>query len=115
MSRRYDYYTGVTFRAYSPGLNQPVLGGGRYALEGGLPGAGFAIGLERLARAAAAALPPEPEVVLALDLAGAQTARAAGLHAELAWTDDRAALDAYSRERGITRWIAGHTWQEVGA
>ncbi|WP_412028946.1 ATP phosphoribosyltransferase regulatory subunit [Deinococcus yunweiensis] len=114
VSRRYDYYTGVTFRAYSPGLNQPVLGGGRYALEGGLPGAGFAIGLERLARAAAAALPPEPEVVLALDLAGAQTARAAGLHAELAWTDDRAALGVYSRERGITRWIAGHTWQEVG-
>ncbi|MBB5375032.1 ATP phosphoribosyltransferase regulatory subunit [Deinococcus metalli] len=113
VSRRYDYYTGVTFRAYSSGLNQPVLGGGRYALEGGLPGAGFAIGLERLARAAASALPPEPEVVLALDLAGAQAARDAGLHAELAWTDDRAALSAYSRERGITRWIAGNGWLEV--
>jgi ATP phosphoribosyltransferase regulatory subunit len=113
VSRRYDYYTGVTFRAYSAGLNQPVLGGGRYALEGGLPGAGFAIGLERLARAAAHALPPEPEVVLALDLEGAQVARAAGLHAELAWTDDAEVLRAYSRERGITRWIGNHRWQEV--
>ncbi|WP_309572143.1 ATP phosphoribosyltransferase regulatory subunit [Deinococcus sp.] len=115
VSRRYDYYTGVTFRAYSPGLNQPVLGGGRYALEGGLPGAGFAIGLERLARAAASALPAEPEVVLALDLEGAQTARGAGLHAELAWTDDLAALRAYCQLRGIDRWITGTTWQEVSA
>ena len=115
VSRRYDYYTGVTFRAYSPGLNQPVLGGGRYALDGGLPGAGFAIGLERLARAAAPTLPAEPEVVLALDLEGARTARDQGLSAELAWTDDLAALRAYSRERGIHRWIKGTTWQEVEA
>lgn len=115
VSRRYDYYTGLTFRAYAPGLNQPVLGGGRYALEGGLPGAGFAIGLERLTRAIAATLPPEPEVVLALDLAGADHARAAGLHAELAWTDDRQELLSFSRARGIRRWIQDEHWTEVEA
>ncbi|MFD1730557.1 ATP phosphoribosyltransferase regulatory subunit [Deinococcus malanensis] len=58
VSRRYGYYTGVTFRAYADGLNQPVLGGGRYALEDGLPGAGFAIGLERLTGVLAPLLPP---------------------------------------------------------
>lgn len=113
VSRRYDYYTGLTFRAYAPGINQPVLGGGRYALEGGLPGAGFAVGLERLTRAMAAKFPPEPEVVLALDLPGAETARAAGLRAELAWTDDRAELLAFSRARGIRRWASGSAVTEV--
>nr|WP_233555365.1 ATP phosphoribosyltransferase regulatory subunit [Deinococcus sp. RM] len=106
VSRRYDYYTGLTFRAYAPGLNQPVLGGGRYALEGGLPGAGFALGLERLMRALAGDLPPEPELVLALDLAAADAARAQGLHAELAWTDDRTELQAFSAARGIHRWAS---------
>ncbi|QFP76362.1 ATP phosphoribosyltransferase regulatory subunit [Deinococcus sp. AJ005] len=110
-SRRYDYYTGLTFRAYAAGLNQPVLGGGRYTLDsgsnGGLPGAGFAVGLERLLRAAAPQLPPQPEVVLALDAAGAEAARDAGLCAELAWTDDLDGLRRYSAERGIHRWARG--------
>lgn len=113
-SRRYGYYTGLTFRAYAEGLNQPVLGGGRYDL-GGLPGAGFAIGLERLTDVAAAGLAPEPEVVLALDDAGAWAARAAGLVAELAWTDDRAELLAYCVRRGIRRWAQGDTLTEVSA
>lgn len=106
-SRRYDYYTGLTFRAYAAGLNQPVLGGGRYTLDGGLPGAGFAVGLERLLRAAAPLLPPQPEVVLALDAAGAGTAREQGLCAELAWTDDLDELRRYSAARGIHRWARG--------
>lgn len=113
-SRRYGYYTGITFRAYAEGLNQPVLGGGRYDL-GGLPGAGFAIGLERLTEVTAAKLPPEPEVVLALDAAGAETARAAGLVAELAWTEDRAELLAYCARRGIRRWAQGNGLSEVSA
>ncbi|EYB67950.1 ATP phosphoribosyltransferase [Deinococcus phoenicis] len=113
-SRRYGYYTGITFRAYAEGLNQPVLGGGRYDL-GGLPGAGFAIGLERLTEVTAANLPPEPELVLALDPAGADLARAAGIVAELAWTDDREALLTYCRRRGIRRWARGNTLTEVTA
>ncbi|GGO23701.1 ATP phosphoribosyltransferase regulatory subunit [Deinococcus humi] len=113
-SRRYDYYTGLTFRAYAAGLNQPVLGGGRYTLEGGLPGAGFAMGLERLLRAAAPQLPPQPEVVLALDAAGAETARGQGLCAELAWTDDLTELRRYSAARGIRRWARGSGLFEAG-
>ena len=113
VSRRYGYYTGLTFRAYTNGINQPVLGGGRYALDGGLPGAGFAIGLERLTRAIPPGIPPEPPRVLALDLQAAQAARNAGLIAELAWTDDLAELRAYANARGIHRLVRGADMQEV--
>ncbi|WP_019010103.1 ATP phosphoribosyltransferase regulatory subunit [Deinococcus aquatilis] len=113
VSRRYGYYTGLTFRAYADGLNQPVLGGGRYALEGGLPGAGFAVGLERLTGVLAPTLPPEPEVVLALDLAGAALARASGLTAELAWTDDETELRKFCVARGIARMVQGETFTAV--
>lgn len=115
VSRRYGYYTGLTFRAYTSGINQPVLGGGRYALEGGLPGAGFAIGLERLARAIPPGIPPEPERVLALDLEAAQAARNAGMIAELAWTDDVVKLRAYADSHGIGRLLRGADMQEVSA
>lgn len=51
--RGFDYYTGVVFEAYAPGLGLAVAGGGRYdavlARYGApAPAAGFAIGLERL-------------------------------------------------------------------
>lgn len=105
-SRRYGYYTGLTFRALEGGQNQPVLGGGRYALEDGRPGAGFAVGLERLTAALAASRHAEPEVVLALDPVGAAAARDRGLIAELAWTDDRAELRRHAAARGITRLLS---------
>ena len=112
-SRRYGYYTGLTFRAYVDGINQPVLGGGRYALPGGLPGAGFAIGLERLAAAAPAYPPDEPATVLALDFAAAAAARATGLRAELAWTDNGAELRRFAQARGLRRWVQGHELRDV--
>lgn len=48
MARRLSYYTGMTFRAYTPEFGQPLLGGGRY--DGALlaSAAGFSLGLERL-------------------------------------------------------------------
>ncbi len=51
--RGFDYYTGVIFEAYAPGLGVPVGAGGRYdelLAEFGAPApaAGFAVGLERL-------------------------------------------------------------------
>ena len=51
--RSFDYYTGLIFEAYAPGLGVPVGGGGRYdklLSEFGrpAPAAGFAVGLERL-------------------------------------------------------------------
>lgn len=100
MSRRYTYYTGVTFRAYKPGFPQPLLGGGRY--DTGIPGAGFAVGLERLTEALG--VPPlEPEMVLALDVPSARWAQEQGLRSELAWTDDARELAEYARVRGICR------------
>ncbi len=115
MSRRYDYYTGFTFRAYVAGHAQQVLGGGRYGgrAEGAqadssqLEGAGFAIGLERLAHIAALCPSPSAEAVLALGEAGVRLAHAQGLIAERAWTDDPAALLNYAQARHITRVASG--------
>jgi ATP phosphoribosyltransferase regulatory subunit len=57
--RDFDYYTGMVFEAYLPGLGTPVGGGGRYdnlLAEFGYPApaAGFAFGIEKLERALAA-------------------------------------------------------------
>lgn len=51
MARRLSYYTGMTFRVYTPDFGQPLVGGGRY--DGALlpHAAGFTIGLERLLKA----------------------------------------------------------------
>lgn len=51
--RSFDYYTGLVFEGYAPGLGVPLGGGGRYdklLAEFGQPqpAAGFALGLERL-------------------------------------------------------------------
>ena len=115
MSRRYGYYSGYTFRAYVAGHAQPVLGGGRY---GGRtdewPGAGFAVGLERLTEVAARHLPPEREAVLALDEAGVRHAHALGLVAERAWTNDTAQLQRYAAARGLRRMVRGESFSWVG-
>ncbi len=115
MSRRYGYYSGYTFRAYVAGHAQPVLGGGRYGGRAGeWPGAGFAVGLERLTEVAARHLPPEREVVLALDEAGVRHAQALGLVAERAWTDDAAELQRYAAARGLSRMVRGETFMLAG-
>ena len=52
----FDYYTGLVFKAYAPGLSDPVGSGGRYdrvfdgvfAASDQVPAAGFAFSLERL-------------------------------------------------------------------
>ncbi|MCX7779761.1 MAG: ATP phosphoribosyltransferase regulatory subunit [Negativicutes bacterium] len=51
--RDFDYYTGMVFEGYTPGLGFPVCGGGRYdrmlAFFGmDCPATGFALGIERL-------------------------------------------------------------------
>jgi len=48
-----DYYTGVIFEAWAPGVGLPVASGGRYdglpaRFEWEVPGAGFAVALDRL-------------------------------------------------------------------
>ncbi|BAW01645.1 ATP phosphoribosyltransferase [Thermus thermophilus] len=97
MARRYEYYSGIFFRAYTPGFGLPLLGGGRY--DGALfpKAAGFALGVERLLEALQ--LPKEEEApeVLALDLKAlrrfAQERRTELFHGE-----DPV---AYARRRGI--------------
>lgn len=63
--RDFDYYTGIVFEGYAPGLGYPVCGGGRYDNLLGkfgydCPAIGFALGLERimLAQNASPGLPP---------------------------------------------------------
>ncbi len=115
MSRRYGYYSGFTFRAYAEGSPRQILGGGRYDAPDGVGGAGFALGLERLTEVAARHLPPEPEVVLALDAAGAEHARRLGLIAEGIWTEDPAELARYTARRGIVRAVRGEVFGPLEA
>ncbi|MFD3004541.1 ATP phosphoribosyltransferase regulatory subunit [Thermus tengchongensis] len=97
MARRYEYYSGIFFRAYTPGFGLPLLGGGRY--DGALlpRAAGFAIGVER---ALEALKPPRVDVspeVLALDLKALR--RFAGeRRVELFHGEDPV---AYAKARGI--------------
>jgi ATP phosphoribosyltransferase regulatory subunit len=91
--RGLDYYTGLVFRAYAPGLGFEVGGGGRYdallaRFGRPLPAVGFMLGLDRLALLlerqgiAAPAAPPAAERVggdaLGQDLARARALRTAG-------------------------------------
>jgi ATP phosphoribosyltransferase regulatory subunit len=51
--RSLDYYTGVVFEGYAPGVGSPVMGGGRYdnlltAFGGDAPATGFALEMDRL-------------------------------------------------------------------
>jgi ATP phosphoribosyltransferase regulatory subunit len=88
-----DYYTGLVFRAYAPGLGFEVGGGGRYdsllaRFGRPMPAVGFMLGLDRVALllgrqgGRAGASPPSAEVVDAADagaaLAQARARRAAG-------------------------------------
>jgi ATP phosphoribosyltransferase regulatory subunit len=53
MIRDFDYYTGIVFEGYTPGLGFPICGGGRYdkllaAFGSDAPATGFALGMERM-------------------------------------------------------------------
>jgi ATP phosphoribosyltransferase regulatory subunit len=114
--RAFDYYTGIVFEGYVPGLGFPVCGGGRY--DGLLeqfgfpcPATGFAIGIERLLlarnniRIASSSVPPKYLVAgpsLALLLREAQRLRQQGAIIELevsGWT--RAEAEQQARDRAV--------------
>ncbi len=77
----YDYYTGLTFQVWAPGLGAPLGGGGRYdrlmaQLGRDLPAVGFSLALDALVRAAedgpagpALAAAPTPVALAGDDLA----------------------------------------------
>jgi len=97
MARRYEYYSGIFFRAYTPGFGLPLLGGGRY--DGALfpKAAGFALGVERLLEALRLPKEEEPPEVLALDLKALRRF-ARERRTELFHGEDPV---AYARRRGI--------------
>lgn len=103
MARRLRYYTGVTFRVYTPDFGQPLLGGGRY--DGALlpAAAGFSLGLERLLRAVAQrrSVSESDPLVLSLDDAGARRLRAAGQRVLRALGDDLDAARVEARALGV--------------
>lgn len=91
--RGLDYYTGLVFRAFAPGLGFEVGGGGRYdtllaRFGRPLPAVGFMLGLDRVAlllerQGKAAEAPPSPAVEvgggdLGAALAEARARRASG-------------------------------------
>jgi ATP phosphoribosyltransferase regulatory subunit len=117
--RDFDYYTGVVFEAYAPGVGAPVLGGGRY--DGLLarfgdprPAVGFAVHAER-ALAASTGVEVSGQMldvyydreVRALALRWAQAARAEGVRV--------AAGPASSTPKGPGVWFrADGTWWVQG-
>jgi ATP phosphoribosyltransferase regulatory subunit len=85
--RGLDYYTGLVFRAYAPGLGFEVGSGGRYdgllaRFGRPLPAVGFMLGLDRLAllldRQGAVPEPPVARPVATRSLGEARALRAAG-------------------------------------
>ncbi len=111
--RSFDYYTGIVFEAYAPGLGVPLGGGGRYdgvlaAYGSPSPAAGFALGLERVGIAlsetdAAAKVVPAPVVVggpARAAFAEAARLRASGQRVTLAAGLSGAALRDEAASRG---------------
>lgn len=76
--RGLDYYTGLVFRVYAPGLGFEVGGGGRYdallsRFGRPMPAVGFMLGLDRVALLLERqGVLPEPEVAPAAPVAGAR-------------------------------------------
>ena len=105
MARRHTYYTGITFRAYTPDFGQPLLGGGRY--DGALLpyAAGFSLSLERLERALGAPVSEPVLDGLAVDDQVADRLRQAGFRVARSIATD---LDGVRREaeRLGAKWFA---------
>lgn len=121
LARSLEYYTGVVFEGYAPGVGSPILGGGRYDrlmadFGGDLPATGFALEMDRLLAALErqGRLPPDEdrEEVMVACPAG-QEARAMALARQLRSQGlsvavdllgrPAAALEAFARSRGAQR------------
>ena len=113
MARRYDYYSGLTFRAFAPSLGFPLLGGGRY--DGAMVpfAAGFALGLERLLEAAGKAFRRREDRYLAASPELARRLRAEGKVALLAHARDEAEMREEARAVGARFVVLPGGTQEV--
>lgn len=123
LTRSLEYYTGVVFEGYAPGVGSPVCGGGRYDnlladFGGEAPATGFALELDRLLAALErqGRLPEEPGLDVVLEcppgqeaevMARAAALRSRGLAVEvdlLGRTGPE--LEVYARSRGAGRVVA---------
>jgi ATP phosphoribosyltransferase regulatory subunit len=126
LSRSLQYYTGIVFEGYAPGVGAPVLGGGRYDhlladFGGDGPATGFALELDRLLAALdrQGKLLPDPGVDVVVEcppgreaeaMATARALRAQGLVVEVDLLGRSGEeLMAYARERGArqVRFLSG--------
>lgn len=120
LARSLDYYTGMVFEGYAPGVGSPILGGGRYDnmladFGGDVPATGFALELDRLVAALErqGKLADEPGLDAVVEcpvgqaasaMARARELRAQGLTVEVDLLGrEGEALDAYARARGAAR------------
>lgn len=128
--RDFDYYTGMVFEGYTPGLGFPLCGGGRYdsmvaAFGVDCPATGFAMGIERvllaLERQGKATPDAARDVYIAWDEGGLEAAIAAasslrreGRTVELAVAaQGRAEAEAARAAKGYARleYFGGHVAQ----
>ena len=101
MARKLRYYTGVTFRAYTPQFGQPLLGGGRYD-DALLPhAAGFALGVERVMKALPENGLLNTPLILSSHDKSARVLRKQGYIVERALDSDEAAMTSYANHKGI--------------
>ncbi len=107
MARRHDYYTGITFRAYTFDFGQPILGGGRY--DGILlpEAAGFALGLERIMGAQTDLDNDFQATIISTDDAKAAYLRSQGYSVERAVETDLDTLVERAKDRGIAFLVSG--------
>jgi ATP phosphoribosyltransferase regulatory subunit len=119
--RGFEYYTGTIFHVYAPGTGDAVGSGGRYddllaRFGWPMPGAGFALDLDRLTEALRAAGVTEPPAIRVVVVGSAHDARVAALRqrgiAAVAADDRRAAL-AWARAWGFTHVLDASGWVDV--
>lgn len=115
MARRLSYYTGMTFRAYTPDFGQPLLGGGRY--DGALlpHAAGFSLGLERLMSAGVRLTDRRIPTILSNDDAAARHMRRHGYTVIRSLTEDPAHLRAEAVTVGASYVVHDGQVQAVGS
>lgn len=115
MARRREYYTSMTFRAYTFDFGQPLLGGGRY--DGALLpyAAGFTLGLERLLATLPAVPATRVPLVLTLEDIPARRLREAGYTVERALAVNEAEARRYANARGIAYLLTERGLEPLGA
>jgi ATP phosphoribosyltransferase regulatory subunit len=104
LTRSLDYYTGVVFEGYAPGVGSPVLGGGRYDnlladFGSRLPATGFALELDRLLIALdrQGRLPAEPGLDAVVECPAGREAKAMAQARELRSRGLRVEVDLLGR------------------